>query len=160
MSGLRLKCQVLRQVEHYQGMATKHTLEDALPELTKQQVTAQIQILLQEGRIYPEGKRKGRASESCPEGRMLACYKATPDWEKGQGPAPKQGKGKRVDVIKRQAKRKPRRRDALIVTAMPGVLNRDKKIALLKRLASRCVGTDRDVMIGILADYGHKYTGG
>ncbi len=143
---LRIRCQVLRAVAIRDG-ATSQGIADMLPELSAQQVQKAIYQLLSQDRIFKTGKQEREGSN----GRPLFVYEANEDWE----PA----------AVKAKTKKKSGRKthsDELRTNSAGGlgvIRFRDRKVRLLIKLLSKVSGTDKDLLIGLLADLGHKHDG-
>lgn len=144
---LRIRCQVLRLIAINDG-ATSETVAAMLPDLEPKQVQKAIYQLLTQDRIFKTGQEERKGSV----GRARFIYVANEDWE------PANAKAK---VIKKAAKIGRKSHSEELQTnggGFSGVIRfRDRKVRLLLGVTDRVSGAQKDLIIGMLADYGHKY---
>lgn len=146
---LRKRCLVLRQIEHLKGLATVELIHKALPDLERVSIQQALYNLCAQDRIL---KRTTKAIGET--GRPQFCYKVNPDWESSKtdlrkGPIPKTGRKNFKEAMQTNTRR-----------ALGSVPFRDRKIKLLLKLMPHALDTDRDLLIGLLADLGYKYSNG
>lgn len=141
----RVRCEVLKVIAICDG-ATSKTVCDMLPDLEAKQVQKAIYQLLTQDRIFKTGKQQRHGSN----GRPLFEYQANEDWE----PATKAKKVKREKTGRKTYSEELRTNGGGITSI---IRFRDRKVRLLGALASKASGTNKDLLIGILADFGHKY---
>ena len=141
---LRIRCEVLKALSTI-GPTDSLTIQKNLPHLQSEQVQKAIYRLLDQDRIEKVGKVKRDGKN----GRPLFVYQARDDWEPSL---------KKKNTVKKGRKNyEESLRSNASVNAMPTfVAFRDRKIRLLQKLVKRSGGTDKDLLIGILADYGAK----
>lgn len=141
---LRIRCEVLKALATH-GPCTSKDIQGHTKGLTAQQIQKALYRLLDQDRIF----KVGQADRQGKEGRPLFLYDVRDEWE------PKQSKrtGKKKGRQNYQQSLRHSNPSVFVV-----VKYRDRKIRLLQGLLDRVGGTDRDLIYGILADYGYQYT--
>lgn len=142
---LRVRCEVLKTI----AMLDNPTSEDVgnvLPDLKPKQIQKAIYQLLTQDRIFKTGQQERTGSK----GRARFTYEARDDWE----PKAKETKSTETKAGRKNHSESMRTDGG---NALGIVRFRDRKIRLLCRLADRASGSDKDLIIGILSDLGHKY---
>ncbi|HKI74987.1 MAG TPA: hypothetical protein VJ998_10100 [Pseudomonadales bacterium] len=133
-----------------QERATSDSVHKALPHLKPQQIQKAIYQLLSQDRILKDGQSQRTGKK----GRPMFFYVANEDWEPANRRSDKQSAAKSGRKNHHEALRSDGG-----TTMLPIARFRDRKIRLLTRLVQSVQGTDRDLLIGILADYGYRYEG-
>ena len=136
----------MRQIEHLRGNAHAQLLAELLPDLESKQINRAIDNLLRNGRIERNGTTEILVNRwNSKINKEVSLYIARPNWE----PAQNYPHGK-------ASKSPPKRRSPppLLPQTIPVANLRARKVECLRRLLDRCIGDDRDLVIGILADYG------
>ncbi|MGI9202678.1 MAG: hypothetical protein ACR2Q3_01640 [Woeseiaceae bacterium] len=151
MTNLRISCQVLRQVEHLRGLATINNLDPLLPELERPQILRALESLVAQDRVMKN--KQSTEPVAGPGGGTRAVkmwsYRVNQDWEPGKSPKTSDPRPPKSRSKRRSAKPLPTQAHAVVNL-------RARKVDCLLRVLDETHGTDRDLMIGILADYGHK----
>ena len=140
---MRIQCQVLQQLAIL-GPCTVSTLLPHLPDLTQPQVSKAINNLVFQARVF----KAGETEEAGKNGKPAHIFDVNDDWEpNGKKPEKKRGRPRLTEVG----------RTELVRIYIPW---KPKKIDLLKRILKQTgYDQDRDLLIGILSDYGEKYDG-
>ena len=141
---LRIRCEVLRTLANIGPTDSKAVLKN-LPDLKPEQVQKAIYRLLTQDRIEKIGvnEREGKT------GRPLFVYKVRDEWEPANKTKEKKGRKTYKEELRSSRKSES--------DSMPTVINyRDRKIRLLQKLLNIVSGTEKDLIYGILADYGYK----
>lgn len=119
-------------------------VQEMLPQFEAKQIQKAIYQLMSQDRIFRIGKSQRLGSH----GRPLFIYGANPDWE----PANKEPDTR--DKVGRKTYPESLQTDG--GRSMQIIRFRDRKIRLLTRLLDKVSGSDKDLLIGILNDFGHR----
>lgn len=141
---LRIRCEVLKAIAICDG-ATSKVISEMLPELEPKQIQKAIYQLLTQDRIFKTGKQDREGST----GRPMFVYIANENWEPAQktkAPVKKTGRKTHSESLRTDGPK-----------IIPVIRFRDRKIRLLIGLMDKVHGNDKDLLIGILADLGHKF---
>ena len=139
----RIRCEVLRCIA-LSDDATSESVAKMLPELKSSQIQKAIYQLLTQDRIFKVRQLKRQGSK----GRALFVYEANEEWE------PTRDLKQKRDYQKSYSSEI--RTNGIGFT---GVIRfRDRKIRMLLRIMDKVGGANKDLLIGILSDYGHKYS--
>jgi len=140
---LRIRCEVLKAIAILDN-ATSESVSKMLPDLEPKQIQKAIYQLLTQDRIFKTGKEKRTGSV----GRARFIYVANENWEpaKKKNSTQKAGRKSHTESLRTDGD-----------GAMQIIRFRDRKIRLLIDLIDKVGGSQRDLLIGILADFGHKY---
>ena len=154
-TNMKHSCLVMRQVEHLKGLANCHNLQPLLPELTPRQIRQAIDNLVRNGRIEINGKVMVDSNVGYGKTAKVRIqqYKACPNWEPAQARFQRKPDGAAKAP---SSPSKPRSTEAMPTQEHAFVNLRQRKIECLLRLLGECYGLDYDLVVGILADYGHK----
>lgn len=146
-SSMRITCRVLIAVADSDRPLTNYEISE-FTGLTQKQVEIALVELLKKQKVY-------RANENTSRGQGFT-YAYNTEWEPSERPR----------VVKSRtphAKLHEKTRNKQKIEARSGVYGfggrfRGKKIEVLKRLLNKVGPDDRDVLIGIIADYGETIT--
>lgn len=160
MSGptLRVRCEVLRLLAIHGPCTSGEIVLASCGQLTAPQVQKALYRLLDQDRIRKTGEQRPRQGS---DGRPMYLYEAREDWEPGQ------------DSSRERRRPKRGRKDyrASLAASSPGSLPdddrpaqpfaglikfRDRKVRLLQQYLARSSDTERDLLLGMLADYGYR----
>ena len=143
MTKMRQSCQILRQIESLKGRATTKLLAELLPEIDMTSISSAIGNMLKQDRV----QKNGRVESS-----RAFFYQVNSDWEPGLARKPRK-KGGYVPTPPSPATVRQGSASNMIV-----IRYREAKVKMLCRLLSAGVlnGNERDLMIGLLADLGHR----
>ena len=144
MTKMRQSCQILRQIEHLKGTATTALLCELLPEIEPTTVQATISNMITQDRVQKAGKVPGTRGY---------FYRVNDEWEPGLARKKRKkapGAGRPPPTGSEQRQGSPGN--------MKVIRYREQKIKLLLRLMKHTSNNDRDLVIGLLADLGHRYS--
>lgn len=139
---LRIRCDVLKALAIH-GPTTSLELAKYLPKLEAAQIRKAIYRLLDQDRIQKVGKAERSGSNGRPQ--FFCEVRDKDEWmpTRAKKTGPKKGR--------QNYRESPKAPSA----GTPAVVRfRDRKIRLLQRLMDHTSGAERDLLIGILADYG------
>lgn len=140
---MRQSCQILRQIESLKGRATTSLLAELLPEIDMMTISATIGNMRKQDRVIKNGQVPGSRAY---------YYRVNDDWEPGLARKPSNKSGY---VPKPPSQSQVRQGSA---SNMVVIRFREQKIKMLRRLQSAGVlnGNEPDLIIGLLADLGHR----
>lgn len=141
---MRIKCQVL-QVIAAKGPCSSLDVQQELPHLENEQVQKAIYNMLQQDRIFKADQVERIGSN----GRPMFLYEVRENWEPQKTTGMKSGRTNYAEKL--------RSGHAHVGLADIAIKFRDKKIRLLQSLIKYTGDMERDLLIGILNDYGYKH---
>ena len=143
---MRIKCQVL-QFFAINGPCTVEKACLELPHLTQKKISSAVRNLIDQDRMFKDGET-ATGNKFKP---TVFKYSVRDDWEPPAKP-------KRTDSSNSLNHNKALQRSHDTNNFSTVLVRfREQKTSLIRRLVSNHNGTERDLLIGILADYGHKY---
>lgn len=150
---LRKRCLIMRIIEREKGLANVDSIDCALPEMGRQNILKAINQMLCQDRLFKNGKRVSTVS-----GRLMTCYRVNPDWEPGapRNETPAQERRRLNAGSKKPFKGEKGQLATNTRQSLGVVMYRERKVQLLLRLLENLRDTDRDLMLGLLADLGHR----
>lgn len=141
---IRNRCIVLQAIAIH-GPCTVKDLEAACPDLSPQQIQRAAYNLRESDDII----RVGQAPRHDGSGRPMLVLEVNPATPDGSKTPEKSGRKSWRETL----------RSSQGGFNQPGMLRfRDRKIRLLQGLARVSGGTDKDLLIGMIKDYGGEYT--
>lgn len=145
MTKMRQSCQILRQIEALKGKATTALLCELLPEIDKNTIGSTIGNMVRQDRVHKAGRV---------EGTRGYYYRVNDGWEPGLA------RKRRMPAGAGRPPPSPSEQRQLSPGNMKVIRYREQKIKLLMRVqrgfGEQLTSTERDLLIGLLADLGHS----
>lgn len=139
---MRMRCKILQYFAIH-GSCTIAEVAKALPEYSQPQISKAVRNMIDQDRMFKTWAVPGPNNPS----KDVYTYAARDEWEppKDSRPPDKKAYGKQLRVSASNNS-----------TVIPVARWREQKIKLLKELLPQLSGNKRDLMYGILADYGYR----